>query len=127
MIGMDMQRHCEVGFLGERRLTRVDQRPTIALVNPEAVYVLLPPSTVCHTLLPYVVEEDDDQESWVGGRLAYLWRYSWWTTCKHFALRVSVPDRCVVLMNTRVQVYTAMPAWARPCRSCVRQDRDVQP
>src|SRR5689334_6377695 len=100
MLGMEMQRHYELGFLFERRLARVDQRPQIALIEPPLVYVTLPPSTCVHTLRPYVVDEGEAQESWVRRRLLYVWRYSWWTTCRSFALRVSVPNHCVMLANT---------------------------
>jgi hypothetical protein len=122
MIGMDMHRHYRMDFFYGRRLAGVDQRPQIALIDPPLVYVVLPPSTTCHTRRPYVVDGGEDHDSHVGGHYAYTWRYHWWTTCKQFALRVSVPEHHVMLLNMRVQAYTDMPPWAQPCRNCVPRE-----
>ncbi len=118
MIGIEMQRHYEIGLFVARRLARVEQYPQIGLLHPPGLYAALPPSTCLHTFRPYVVDLGDAH---VAQRQQYYddaWRYDWYTQCKRFALRISGEDDRVMLAGVRCVLYDHIPSWYRLCATC---------
>jgi hypothetical protein len=125
VIGIEFERHYALNFFSRRTLQSVDQRPQIALIDPPALVVTMPPSTTGHLFRPYVVDEGQEREAYYQGDFAYRWRYRWYTRCKCSFLRVDTTYE-VVIRQLRSHLYSSLRSFHRWCSACQKYaEREV--